>query len=648
MILELNNQKFNLSVEYFTKDGEFASAVETDGKFYADGVEIDLILKRNGDRFDYSLSFEAGYDSALRLSVSVDERDVFHLIPCNIYGDNNHAMLRPDEMPVLTADKKCSTDSDMWEFRADRAALPVSVIAFGDTAIGISISPYDNDIRNGVFSRLPDECGVSLGYTNYPYTFTNKGEFSESTFHRARKISAEGSIFAENGRKRLSVHKVIRKAYEIYHSASDFADSIEDACKALVSAFCDINWYDEFGEYTNQECEVPDMPVLNPWRPLVEIGWTGGTIIAYPMLAAKQKLGITDEQFKKTPEQMLDEIADCYNPDSGFFYDLTAPTSKFIKKEEQENKNDTTSGYKTSSSRVNGWWSGFGLAKDVHCAYTNGHACYYLLKAYKLEKRDKWADAACKVLDTVLELQRDDGAFGYTFDIKSRKVADFDGFAGCWFVPGMALAFELTSDNKYLEGAKKALDYYYTFVKNINCYGTPMDTWKSIDEEGNIAFVKGSVLLHSITKDKKYLDYAVDGAEYEYLWRYGFKAKPELRPLKDSHFNSCGGSVTSVSNPHIHPMGLLLNEDLRYIAHETKDLYHESRADDGVNFALNIMSLYPEVSGYGRYGVLTERYCPSDGLVIEEFSSGEKSALWFSYNGWAAANTLESLLSELQ
>lgn len=645
MEIQLNKIKFNLAVEYFDRDGACIAASEKDGKFYADGMEIVLKLQKNSDRIDYSLEFEAEYDSGLRLSVSVKEKDVFHLIPCNIYGDNNHAMLRPDEMPSLTCDKKCSTDSDIWEFRADRAALPLSMMSFGDTAIGISISPYDNEIRNGVFSRLPAECGVSLGYTNFPFTFTNKGDFEESTFHRAKKIKACGSIFAKTGRGRLSLHKIMRKAYGIYHTDTKNDDSILEACRALVSAFTDINMNNDFGEYANLECEVPDTTELKAWRPLVEIGWTGGTVIAYPMLVAKNKLGITDSQLKKQPEKMLDEIVDCYNPDSGMFYDLTAPTAKFKKSDEEQS--DTSAGYKTSTNRVNGWWAGFGLAKDGHCAYISGHACYYLLKAYKLVKREKWKEAACKVLDTALELQREDGAFGYVFDTKSHLVTDFDGFAGCWFVPALVLAFEETEDVKYLEGARKAIDYYYTFVKNLNCYQTPMDTWRAVDEEGNIAFVKGSVLLHRITNEEKYLEYAVDGAEYEYLWRYGYKAKAEFKPLKDSHFNSCGGSVTSVSNPHIHPMGLLLNEDLRYIAQKTGDSYHKQRAEDGKNFALNIMSLYPEVSGYGRYGVLTERYCPSDGLVIERFSNGDKSSMWFSYNGWAAANTLESLLAEL-
>ena len=60
------------------------------------------------------------------------------------------------------------------------------------------------------------------------------------------------------------------------------------------------------------------------------------------------------------------------------------------------------------------------------------------------------------------------------------------------------------------------------------------------------------------------------------------------------------------------------------------------------------MELYPEKAGYGRYGVLTERFCPSDGLLIERYPDGTPASIWFSYNGWAAAAALEGLLDWIE
>ena len=99
-----------------------------------------------------------------------------------------------------------------------------------------------------------------------------------------------------------------------------------------------------------------------------------------------------------------------------------------------------------------------------------------------------------------------------------------------------------------------------------------MDTWKSVDEEGNLSFIRASRIMHELTGDSKYLIYLKDGADYEFLWRYGYKARPDFAPLKKeySDWNSCGGSVTSVSNPHIHPMGLIIDSELRYLYKITK------------------------------------------------------------------------------
>jgi len=70
-------------------------------------------------------------------------------------------------------------------------------------------------------------------------------------------------------------------------------------------------------------------------------------------------------------------------------------------------------------------------------------------------------------------------------------------------------------------------------------------------------------------------------------------------------------------------------------------------AEDGVRWIIQCMELYPEKSGYGRFGVLTERFCPSDGLLDERYDDGTPSSIWFTYNGWAAAAALEGILDWL-
>ena len=201
-----------------------------------------------------------------------------------------------------------------------------------------------------------------------------------------------------------------------------------------------------------------------------------------------------------------------------------------------------------------------------------------------------------------------------------------------------------TGNENFLKAGIRAAEYYHPFVASFQACGTPMDTWKAPDEEGNLAFMKLCRILHEATGEERFLKMLEDGATYEYTWRYGYRTIPELPPLRKSGWNSCGGSVTSVSNPHIHPMGVLATEELFYLARMIGCGMHEKRAVDGIAFAMNILELYPAVTGYGRYGVTTERYCPSDGLTIETYNDGRNASMWFSYNAWAAGNILEALL----
>jgi hypothetical protein len=211
-------------------------------------------------------------------------------------------------------------------------------------------------------------------------------------------------------------------------------------------------------------------------------------------------------------------------------------------------------------------------------------------------------------------------------------------------VPALALAYELTRHDLYLVAARRGLAFYHRAVQQLACWGTPLDTWKSPEQEGILGFIRGARLLHELTDNDDYLAMLSDAAQYEYLWRYGFRARPQCKPLAGSHFNSCGGSITSVSNPHIHPMGLNIASELHYLAQKSGDDYHAQRLEDGNNWALNVVSLYPEVTGYGIRGVLTERYCPSDGLLTDTNANGSPSSISHTYNSWAATSALEGLI----
>jgi hypothetical protein len=543
--------------------------------------------------------------------------------------------------------------------------------------IGISIDPYstgqpvaldaasvassshstDNFIRNGLFAEVAqsgsdDACGVTLGHAQLPNFWD--GERLPVSGHLSSGASASGRIYlrkigeeSDAARSRQAVHEVIRREYYHHRETPVAPISQQDAIEALMDAFLRVNWHDatasnalgshpprmsEFfggGEirenFTNMRCNDAEKRELTAWRTLSEIGWSGGSAIADPMLIAGRRLGNAIAVAHAV--EIFDRIAGAVNPASGLLWDVVG---------------------KYEGHRVNWWWSGY-LVQDCHCTYTNGNAVWHLLKAFQASRgwpghrHDNWLDTACSVLDTMTGLQRADGNFGYTCSAERREVLDWDGFAGVWFVAALALAYQLTGKAEYLEAAERGARYYAGIVTTLVVYGAPMDQYKWPDHEGNLGLIRALPLLHRITGNPEYLAMLTDAANYEYLWRYGQRTRPQSPPLKDSHWNSCGGSTSGVFTWQ-HPMGMLVNADLLYLAEHTQDDYHRHRAEDAINWGINTVSLYPEVTGYGIRGVMTECYCPSNPRPGELNGDGSPSTLWHSYNGWAAAATLEGLL----
>lgn len=619
---------------------------ENGGMLYTTGGEnyaCSFKINQDGNT-EYVMCCSGKYRTALRMVLTLPGNGtVFHVIPCCIYGDNNFKEARTGEFPILTYEHpEVSYCSPFWEYRADRAAMPVSAVCTEYGVAAVSVEPYsdskDSDcgyIRNGLIAALPRSFGVSLGYTNDPCTMKNKRDPEPSVYDRAKTAKTTGTIYFVPGERR-KIHDIIRKEYWMRRERPSFLKSYKEAAAGLLDSLVSLSWSPKDREYTNIKCCPPDDRMLRPWRDVVEIGWTGGGILAYPLILVRDVLGKEADKKLKTAmsgEEIFNRITEGYNPVSGLYYDLMRTMN---------------------GSRVNGWWTGFGLVKDCHCSYTNGSALHYILKTILyLKNRNRcypvlWLKNALKVMDNVISLQRQDGAFGYTFAEDCRRVKDWQGFAGCWFAAAAAYAYQLTGIQKYEQAAEKALNYYHAEVEQLICCGTPMDTWKSVDEEGNLAFIRACRIVHENSQDPKWLNYLKDGADYECLWRYGYKTRPDFEPLSCclGGWNSCGGSVTSVSNPHIHPMGAIVNEDLFYLGEKTGDIYYCRRAEDGIAWLMQTLEMYPEQTGYGQYGVLSERWCPSDGLTIERYSDGRPYSSWFSSNLWAVANALELVCEE--
>lgn len=621
------------------------------------GYRVRLMLKPTEVGYNYALTLHSERATRVRLGLAPSEMsEPYHILPAVLYGDNNLSFTSAERFPTLTASGSGdhANQAAYWEFRADRCAAPVSIVAFAGGVAAVSVDPYCDEpkgrvaepaaeiggaesfVRNGVFAALPEAldepaetapaCGVTLGYRNTPLTYNAKANFSDPTMQMLEAGAMHGRIFLDRAEDRLAVHRVIRALYTDLRETPATSIDRTTAIERITGAMTTVGWSAEGRNCTDMMINKETWQ-LEAFRTNDEIAWTGGSQTALPLLVSGHRAGNAEVVDKAT--LILDRIADpaTINPASGWLFDIAGDML---------------------GRNVGGWWAG--PAGHHHFAYTNGEACAYLLHAYRyardamgLEHGD-WRNTALKVLDRAIAIQRDDGNFGYAYSTETGELIDPDGFAGCWFAAALAQAFAITGEDRYLDAARRAMDFYDRSVRDLHCFGTPMDTFKAVDQEGILAFIRAARLLHEATGEQAYLDMLGRGAEYEYTWRFMYRSRPQAPPLRGSSWNSCGGSMTSTSNPHIHPMGILVTGDLRYLAEQTGDAYHRDRAEDGLNWAVNCVALYPDEVGYGSPGVLTERFCPSDGLLKETYPDGSPASVWWSYHPWGAANCLEGLL----
>lgn len=611
--------------------------LQKDGSFQTNDMTGKLSLQMGEDVIHYRLCVDSKEETIVLLELSeISKTEAFHIIPCCIYGDNNCKVGKPGEFPMLTYEHpEKEFCSPYWFFRADRAATPIAFMAGEEGSVGITVNPYSEEngtyIHNGLSVSLPGSIGITLGSVNLPVTAVIKQYVKPSVEEKIRHTFCEGRIYYDPKGEHSDIYAMIEKEYASLRECPTYEKSFEEAARALFRYTQQTAWKEELNEYTNLHCKLPQDPVMRVRRTVTEIGWTGGAVLAYPLVLAERML---KEPLKgRSGEAMIDSFVARYNEKSGLIYEQTRPVDgrDFMKV-----------------------YVGTEYSYECHCAYTNGSCVYGILRTIDYLKNigeeypEKWLEICKKVIDTVILLQREDGAFGYAFSGTEKKVLDYDSFAGAWFIPSCALLYRFLKDETYLKSAKAALRYYAGFVKAVNCYGTPLDTVKAVDQEGNLGFLKGARLVHEMTQEDEFLTYLEWSAHYEYTWRYAFKAKPICPPLNNSNWNSCGGSVTSVSNMHIHPMGVLVDLDLIYLSEVTGNKYHYERAMDSIHWLMQSLELYPDTIGFDTYGGLTERFCPSDAALVEFYGDGKPASVWFSYNLWAAANALEAILEYMR
>lgn len=641
----------------------------SDSVIYNDLTEEGLVYKLrdvetipNGKIVEVSIHNISDRDflGVIHVRVLLPQNHPQFFMPGYMYGNNTAHMPNHGrkEFPRIVEGAAKRPESPYWMTRSDRLAEPVSLIYDEGTVVGIAASPYwigegnsdkeAADLRNesdqpfyqygGFTCRIGENgnasVGYTLGYENAPWLFIQTATVKDraplteenSFLLRANEnISFLIRVYEYQADSELGIHEAIKDVYEAYHQPPRRIDGMDarKALELLSGAIRDYAWLEEDKMYTGFVYDRPDGYAYNK---IGSLSWTNGMAVATPMLLAANDL--KDSKMRLQALTFIEEvIAHSYNPSSHLLYDAVDE----------------------GVWNVKGWWYS-GMHSGGHSSYINGQALYYILKAYLSEKNKMnvdhadWIRFVQPVIAKINQIKNTDDEYPFSMSETTGAGLEYDSLGGAWCLAATALYCQITGEDSYIEGLKKSEQHYYdAFVKKCVCYGGPLDTDKAVDNEGILAYVRAVRILHEMTHETLYLNHLRDGLYYEATFKLGYNTPVKVKPLCDIGWSSCGGSITSVANPHIHPMSSTIIDEMIYLVEHTEDPYMKSRLQDTVYWGMQTFNTTDQEYGYGRVGWMSERFCFCEGLVVERYPDGTPAGTWFALMSWAAASIIEGL-----
>lgn len=577
----------------------------------------------------------------IRIECGVDEaEEPFFLLPGFMVGTNR------GDAPLLV-DSKCARlrkgeedfpASPFWFVRADRLSHPVALIYANNRIKGLSgdvRTDYNAAMQYGGFGcDMIGKVYYTIGWENAPWLFTDSHTYSKEELKEEQcvcinagaTISTKLTVYDYEAESVLSLHDAVRKTYSLFHETPRKGETVSSGAEMLSRAMDEYGWIEDKRSYS---CFVFDYGNGYETRMLPSISWTNGMSVAAPLLAASHRLAV--------PEMRRHALA-------------------FIDRVVTESLNEASGlpweSYSEDGWSNHGWWFDR-LPVPGHTGYITGQAMYYILKSYEAEKlfenieHTEWLSFAQNVLDKTEKALNGDYEFPYVFSEKTGAGSCYDSMGGAWCLAACACERLVSGRRDGMELLLKSEQHYYdAFVSKVCCYGGPFDIDKQIDSEGVLAYLRAVRCLHELTGEEYLLKHMKDALDYEFTFKFCYNSPVRIKPLNKG-WSSCGGSITSVTNPHIHPMSSSVVDELLYYCRQTGDEYVLSRLKDTVRWGLQTFNRCDGEYGYGKTGWMSERYCYSQGLLTEHYSDGSLSSTWLALMPWAAGSVLEGLCGML-
>ncbi|MBR6765284.1 MAG: hypothetical protein IKM06_02240 [Clostridia bacterium] len=172
---------------------------------------------------------------------------------------------------------------------------------------------------------------------------------------------------------------------------------------------------------------------------------------------------------------------------------------------------------------------------------------YDLLKSIGIDKPE-YSDVAFSTCLHAIKSQDENGAFAKSWD-EDGNIIEKDGTIGCFLILPLLNAYRRTKENKYLDSAIRAFDFYYCeFEREGFTTAGALDTY-SIDKESASPLARAALGLYEATQNSGYIVKAEKAAWYLCTWMLHYTIKyPKECVINQLNYDTLG--ATSVSTPH--------------------------------------------------------------------------------------------------
>ena len=296
-----------------------------------------------------------------------------------------------------------------------------------------------------------------------------------------------------------------------------------------------------------------------------QCGWCGGGMSTYPLYVKGNELT------KQRAVQTIDWIVK-YSAPSGFFYgyvnlDGSVGDDSFHCDDRNKQIFAKQKGEEVTNE--------FAAMKDAHLIRKSGDMLAFLYKHFDvMPVKKEWEEAAKNCADAFVKLFERYGTFGQFVNQITGEMQVGLSSAGASAIGGLVRSYEYFHDDRYMETAKKAADFYYqNFVSQGITTGGPGEILTAPDSESAYAFVESYVLLYEATKEEKWLQYAKDSANLFSSWvmTYAYKF-PKGCEFDIQNINTTGSVFANVQNKHSAPGICTFSGDTLYRLYRyTKD-----------------------------------------------------------------------------